>query len=45
VLLFNSGMGPDLFDRQTAVEAIKQVRLAVERLGRYPDIDLFDEHR
>ncbi len=45
VLLFNASMDPDVFDRQTATEAVKEVRLAVERMGRYPDIDLFEEYR
>jgi N-acyl-D-amino-acid deacylase len=45
VLLFNASMDPDVFDRQTATEAVKEVRLAVERMSRYPDLDLFEEYR
>jgi N-acyl-D-amino-acid deacylase len=45
VLLFNASMDPDVFDRQTATEAVKEVHAAVERTGRYPDLDLFDEYR
>jgi N-acyl-D-amino-acid deacylase len=45
VLLFNASMDPDVFDRQTATEAVREVHLAVERMGRYPDIDLFEDYR
>ena len=45
VLLFNASMQPDVMDSQIAGDAIKEVREAVERLGKYPDIDLFTEFR
>jgi N-acyl-D-amino-acid deacylase len=45
VLLFNASMEPDVFDRQVATEAVKEVVQTVERMERYPDIDLFGEYR
>jgi len=45
VLMFNASMDPDVFDRQAVLEAAKEVREAVERMERFPNIDLFEEYR
>jgi N-acyl-D-amino-acid deacylase len=44
-LLFNASMQPDVLDSQIVGDAIKEVREAVERLEKYPDLDLFKELR
>lgn len=43
VLLFNASADRDAADAQGVVEAIKEVRANVEKIGTYPDIDLFGE--
>jgi hypothetical protein len=45
VLPFNASMQPDVRDARTAADAVQEVRQAVERRDRYPDLDLFDEYR
>jgi N-acyl-D-amino-acid deacylase len=45
VLLFNASMQPDALDSRTVGDAVKEVREAVERLEKYPDLDLFREFR
>jgi CubicO group peptidase (beta-lactamase class C family) len=42
-LLFNASMNPDTQDTQTVADAVKEVRQAVERMQKFPDIDLFRE--
>jgi N-acyl-D-amino-acid deacylase len=43
VLLFNASMQPDVLDSRTVGDAVKEVREAVERMEKYPDLDLFKE--
>jgi N-acyl-D-amino-acid deacylase len=45
VLLFNASMNPDTVDTRIAGDAVKAVREALERLEKFPDIDLFSEFR
>lgn len=45
VLLFNASMNPDTVDTKIAGDAVKEVRQAIERLEKFPDIDLFPEFR
>lgn len=45
VLLFNASMMPDSDDTRYNSEVVRGVREAVERMEKYPDIDLFDEFR
>jgi hypothetical protein len=45
VLLFNASMMPDTDDTRYNAEAIREVRDAVEKMEKYPDIDLFEEFR
>jgi N-acyl-D-amino-acid deacylase len=44
-LLFNASMQPDVQDSRIVGDAVKEVREAVERLEKYPDLDLFGEFR
>jgi N-acyl-D-amino-acid deacylase len=43
VLLFNASMNPDTVDTRIAGDAVKEVRETLERLEKFPDIDLFKE--
>jgi N-acyl-D-amino-acid deacylase len=45
VLLFNASMDPDNIDGSVAQHAVREVQQAIERLDKYPDLDLFDEYR
>jgi hypothetical protein len=40
-LAFNVSLNPDMADSQVVKAAVEEVRAEVERLERYPDIDLF----
>jgi N-acyl-D-amino-acid deacylase len=42
-LLFNASMQPDVLDMKLTTDAVKEVRQEVERLEKFPDIDLFAE--
>jgi hypothetical protein len=44
VLLYNAGMDFDPQDRQIAAGMVHEVREHIEKIERYPDIDLFQEH-
>ena len=44
-LLFNASADGDAADAQALTEAVKEVRANIEKLGAYPDIDLFGEFR
>lgn len=43
VLLFNASMDPDNIDGSVAQHAVREVQQAVERMDKYPNIDLFEE--
>ena len=43
--LVNASMQPDVLDSKIVGDAVKEVHEAVERLEKYPDIDLFKEFR
>jgi hypothetical protein len=45
VLLFNARMNPDTEDTKLTADAVREVRQTLERLEKYPDIDLFNEFR
>jgi len=45
VLLFNASMNPDTTDTKIVGDAVQEVRQAVERMEKYPDVDLFKEFR
>jgi CubicO group peptidase (beta-lactamase class C family) len=42
-LLFNASMQPDVLDMKLTTDAVKEIRQEVERLDKFPDIDLFAE--
>jgi hypothetical protein len=42
-LLFNASMQPDVLDMKLTSDAVKEVRQEVERLEKFPDLDLFAE--
>ena len=44
VLLYNASMEFDAQDTQIAASTIGEVRQMVERLDKYPDMDLFSEY-
>jgi N-acyl-D-amino-acid deacylase len=45
VLLFNASMQPDVQDTRIRADAVHEVRQTLERMTKYPDIDLFTEFR
>jgi N-acyl-D-amino-acid deacylase len=45
VLLFNASMQPDVLDTQIAQDAVKQARDELDRLEKFPNVDLFPEYR
>jgi hypothetical protein len=45
VLLFNASMNPDPLDAKITGDAVQEVRQTLERLEKFPDIDLFPEFR
>jgi N-acyl-D-amino-acid deacylase len=45
VLLFNASMNPDTLDTRIVGDTVKEVHEAVQRLEKYPDVDLFKEFR
>ncbi|HZY85966.1 MAG TPA: serine hydrolase domain-containing protein [Gemmataceae bacterium] len=45
VLLFNASMQPDVDDSRIVGDAVKEVHAAVERMEKYPALDLFKEFR
>ncbi len=44
-LLFNASMQPDAADARTIGDAIQEVRQALGKQDKFPDVDLFDEYR
>jgi hypothetical protein len=44
VLLYNASMDFDPQDMQIAVGMVHEVREQIEKIERYPDIDLFTEY-
>jgi N-acyl-D-amino-acid deacylase len=45
VLLFNASMNPDTTDTKTIGDAVHQVREVIDKLDKFPDIDLFAEFK
>jgi len=45
VLLFNASMQPDALDARLIADAVQEIRQTLERMEKYPDIDLFKEFR
>jgi hypothetical protein len=44
VLLYNASMDFDPQDTRIAANTIQEVRWLVEKLKKYPDLDLFEEY-
>jgi N-acyl-D-amino-acid deacylase len=43
-LLYNASMEFDSLDLQIAASAVQEIRQLIEGIGKYPDIDLFEEY-